>query len=200
MAFVRKRETPAGNLSTTLVEPYRDARGKPRQRVLANLFGCETPLDALAKLAGQRHRLRQEREQITAMLKEASEWAAAAVNIAADPAKARQLDLSAQEHRELWKLLNDRKKANARLKRIDSLLEQVKKHGSAIRKHVTASEQEIQQAIKAYQAELDLAEKKVAGATFMAWNAKREAAQLNLPGEAPKSADLPFFRDLMKGV
>ena len=130
------------------------------------------------------------------MLKDTSEWAVAAINIAADPAKARQLDLSPQESRELRKILSDRKKARTRLKRIDNLLEQVKKHGGVIRKHVTASEQEIQQAIKDYRAKLDRAEKAATGATFMAWNAKQEAAKLNLPGEAPKSADLPFFRAL----
>ena len=76
MAFIRKRRTSSGNLSTALVEPYRDNAGRPRQRVLANLYGCETTLEALAKLSAQRHRLRQERKEIETMLATTNEWAA----------------------------------------------------------------------------------------------------------------------------
>lgn len=48
-------------MSTALVESYRDADGRPRQRILANLYGTEAPLEALAKLAAQRERLRKEK-------------------------------------------------------------------------------------------------------------------------------------------
>src|SRR5262249_10915318 len=47
MAFVRKRITKAGSVSTTLVEAYRDDQGRPRQRVLANLHGESDTLCAL---------------------------------------------------------------------------------------------------------------------------------------------------------
>ena len=50
MAYVRTRTTKAGTLSTALVEAYRDAQGRPRQRLIANLHGEPTPLRALAKL------------------------------------------------------------------------------------------------------------------------------------------------------
>ena len=48
MAYVRKRTTKAGSVSTTLVESYRDETGRPRQRVLANLHGEPDTLRALA--------------------------------------------------------------------------------------------------------------------------------------------------------
>ena len=50
MAFVRKRVTKTGTVSSALVEAYRD-EGRPRQRVLVNLHGAETTLEAMAKLA-----------------------------------------------------------------------------------------------------------------------------------------------------
>ena len=51
MAYIRKRTTKAGSVSTTLVESYRDETGRPRQRILANLHGEPDTLRALAKLA-----------------------------------------------------------------------------------------------------------------------------------------------------
>ena len=165
MAFIRKRRTSSGNLSAALVEPYRDSAGKPRQRVLANLYGCETTLEALAKLSAQRQRLRQEREQIHAMLASTSEWATVAINVGADPARAKQLGVSAKEYRELSRLMKDRKKAKARLARIEALLKRVQTDGASIRKHVDATKQEIQQAIKDYQERLDNAEKMIQGMT-----------------------------------
>jgi hypothetical protein len=57
MAFVRRRTTRAGSLSTTLVEAYRDADGRPRQRIIANLHGAPDTLNALVRLAYQRESL-----------------------------------------------------------------------------------------------------------------------------------------------
>lgn len=50
MAFVRRRTTPGGTLVTTLMESFRDAEGRPRQRTLANLHGAEGADQALARL------------------------------------------------------------------------------------------------------------------------------------------------------
>ena len=50
MAFVRRRTTSGGTLVTTLMESYRDAQGRPRQRTLANLHGAESADQALARL------------------------------------------------------------------------------------------------------------------------------------------------------
>ena len=63
MAYVRKRTTKAGSLSTTLVEAYRDKSGRPRQRVLANLHGEPDTLRALAKLAVNHDLLLKQREE-----------------------------------------------------------------------------------------------------------------------------------------
>jgi hypothetical protein len=49
MAYIRRRETSAGSLSTALVEAYRDDQGRPRQRLLANLHGEPDVLRALVK-------------------------------------------------------------------------------------------------------------------------------------------------------
>src|SRR6478672_2127234 len=62
MAYVKRRTTKTGAISTTLVESYRDERGRPRQRILANLHGAEDTLHALARLAVHRDRLRKERK------------------------------------------------------------------------------------------------------------------------------------------
>jgi hypothetical protein len=42
--------TKAGSVSTSLVESYRDDKGRPRQRLLANLHGEPDTVSALAKL------------------------------------------------------------------------------------------------------------------------------------------------------
>lgn len=57
MAFVRRRTTANGTLVTTLMESYRDAEGRPRQRTLANLHGAESADQALARLGAVRARL-----------------------------------------------------------------------------------------------------------------------------------------------
>src|SRR5580765_7842947 len=63
MAYIRTRTTKAGSISTTLVESYRDATGRPRQRVLANLHGEPDILRALAKLAVLHDLLSKQREE-----------------------------------------------------------------------------------------------------------------------------------------
>ncbi len=197
MAFIRKRRTSSGNLSTALVEPYRDSAGRPRQRVLANLYGCETTLEALAKLSAQRRRLRQEREEIESMLAKTAEWAAVAVRLATDPAEMKRIEMTTEDYRDLNRVMTARKKAKARLDRIDALLGRIQKDGAVIRKHVDASEQEIQQAIREYQERLDKAEKMIMGVDFSVSMAKREFARLSLPGETHKKFDKDFIRSMV---
>ena len=57
MAFVRRRTTPGGTLVTTLMESFRDAEGRPRQRTLANLHGADSADQALARLKAVGSRL-----------------------------------------------------------------------------------------------------------------------------------------------
>lgn len=62
MAYVKTRTVGSRATSTALVESCRDAEGRPRQRVLANLRGEPNVLSALAKLAARRDALRKEQE------------------------------------------------------------------------------------------------------------------------------------------
>ena len=197
MAFIRKRRTSSGNLSATLVEPYRDNAGRPRQRVLANLYGCETMLEALAKLSAQRLRLRQERKEIESMLAKTAEWAAVAVRFATDPAEFKRAGITAQEYQELSQLMKGRKKAKARLDRIDALLGRIQKDGAVIRKHVDGTEQDVQKAIKDYQKKLGGAEMAASVAAVMADQAQQKAARLGLPGVAPKKIEKDFIRSMV---
>jgi len=64
MAFVRRRVTKTGEISTALMESYRDTDGKSRHRVLANLHGAETLATALGRLAAKRDQLREERAKL----------------------------------------------------------------------------------------------------------------------------------------
>ena len=193
MAFVRKRRSAAGHLSTALVEAYRDEEGRPRQRVLVNLHGCETPLEALAKLAVQRKRLRVERQEIDAFLTETADAPALSVEVALNPEK---FNLSATGYAELNGFLRKRKKAAARLDRITALQGVIQRDGVVIHQHVDASKKKVQRAIKAYQEQLTAAENMVAGSDFSITmakirhtEAKRKFARLSLPGEAPEPYD-----------
>ncbi|MDJ0942164.1 MAG: hypothetical protein QNJ30_01775 [Kiloniellales bacterium] len=59
MAFVRRRTTAGGTLVTTLMESFRDDRGRPRQRTLANLHGAESADQALARVVAVTARLEE---------------------------------------------------------------------------------------------------------------------------------------------
>jgi hypothetical protein len=66
VAYIRRKASKNGSVSTTLVETYRDDQGRPRERALANLHGESTSLDALAKLTVQIEELRTHRDELTA--------------------------------------------------------------------------------------------------------------------------------------
>lgn len=66
MAYIRRRASKNGSVSTILVESYRDDQGRPRERALANLHGESTCLDALAKLTVQIEELRTHRDELIA--------------------------------------------------------------------------------------------------------------------------------------
>jgi hypothetical protein len=63
MAYVRTRTTKTGQVSTTLVESYRDESGRPRQRILTNLHGEPDLLRALAKLTAMHDTLLEELQE-----------------------------------------------------------------------------------------------------------------------------------------
>jgi hypothetical protein len=60
MTYIRRRTTKAGSASTALVESYRDDKGRPCQRLLANLHGEPDMVSALAKLELRRGSLLDE--------------------------------------------------------------------------------------------------------------------------------------------
>ncbi|HEY7301261.1 MAG TPA: hypothetical protein VH684_25505 [Xanthobacteraceae bacterium] len=126
MAYVRTRTTKAGNVSTTLVEAYRDDKGQPRQRVLANLHGEPDLLAALAKLAVRRDDLRKEKDKLGA-----TEFPIKDGEII--PAARRAFD-----------------KLVRRIDQIEADLAVIQKDGIAIKRHCSATPEEVQAAIQAY--------------------------------------------------
>src|SRR5258705_3756966 len=66
MTYIRRRNSKAGSLSTALVESYRDEKGRPRQRLLANLYGEPDTVSALAKLEFRLDAMRKNRDELRA--------------------------------------------------------------------------------------------------------------------------------------
>ena len=174
MSFVRKRETKAGAISTALVEAYRDKQGRPRQRVLANLHGAETALDALARLVAQRQELRKERAELAPEVKSAEEVYKIVMTSTVAGHK-----YSKDERKDIDHLLRARKKLLKRSDRVEALLVQIEREGAIIKKHCDASPGEIQAAIKAFQKQLAEAEMLMLGAEFGLLRAKSRLRQLS---------------------
>ena len=175
MAFVRRRTTKAGGVSTTLLEAYRDQTGKPRQRVLANLHAAETLLEALAKLAAQRERLRKEKAELAPELEGAARFYETFTTAVLNRRK-----YSAAERKEIDRLMRARNRLLKRAKKVDADLARIQKDGAVIRKHCDASPDEVQAAIRKYKKELANAEALVLGTEFYADHGKREFRRLSL--------------------
>ncbi len=151
MAFVRRRTTTSGDIfttpgvCTTLIESYRDTSGRPRQRILANLYGEATPLEALAKLAAHREQLREEKAGLDQDLKGADNFYRWFTTASLDGQK-----FSADEKKEIDRLLPERERLIGRAKKVDVTLARIAKDGAAIKKHCNSSSAEIQAAIRKY--------------------------------------------------
>lgn len=128
MAYVRKRTTKTGRISTTLIEAYRDEHGRPRQRVLANLYGEPDTLRALAKLVLKRDVLLEQREEEHA---EPSKSGAGFVLIT---------ERALTQH-------------NRHIAQIDRQLATMERDMAAISTHCTASDDEFQDAMQRYKEE-----------------------------------------------
>jgi hypothetical protein len=141
MAYVRKRTTKSGSVSTALIEAYRDESGRPRQRVLANLHGEPDTLRALAKLMLKRDALLAERE---AACPEPSNEGAGFV------------------------LVTERAitKYNRRLAQIDRELAIIEREGAVIMEHCTASDDRFQEAMQHYREEYCALFERAVGATL----------------------------------
>jgi hypothetical protein len=73
MAFIGKRTTRRGVVSTALVEScWQD--GKLRHRLIANLHGAENLVAALGRLAAEREAVRKERAELELSIPHAEEF------------------------------------------------------------------------------------------------------------------------------
>jgi hypothetical protein len=158
MAYVRQRTTKAGAVSTTLVEAYRDENGRPRQRVLANLYGEPDILRALAKLAAQREALRKECDVLAADEVHANQFYEI---VTTKTLQGHQY--SAVERKEIDRLMRQRDHLLKRFVKIESTLASIEREGAVIKKHCTATPDEIQAAIATYKKALHDAECLVLG-------------------------------------
>ncbi len=175
MAFVRKRTTKAGSVSTALVEAYRDDAGRPRQWVLANLHGADTTLEALARLAAQRQELRKEKAELDPEVKAAEQFYEQIMSSTVLGHK-----YSAAERKDIDRLLRARKKLLKRSEKVDALLAQIQREGAIIKKHCDASLAQVQAAIKAFQKKLERAQAGVAAYEFHLYIAKQDLRRLSL--------------------
>jgi hypothetical protein len=145
MAFVRTRRSKAGAISTVLLEAYRDDQGRPRHRVLANLHGEPDLLNALAKLAARREALRKEQKTLDAEAVDANKF----YEIVTQKTLAGHQH-SETERKEIDGLMRLREHLLRRLEKIEADLAVIQKDGAVIRKHCTATADEVQAAIHAY--------------------------------------------------
>jgi hypothetical protein len=160
MAFVRTR-TKGGSASTALVEAYRDEKGRPRQRLLANLHGEPDLLSALAKLAARRDDLQKEREELAADAVQANTFYEA---ITLNVLQGRQYNTD--ERKDIDALMKQRDQLSARIAKVEIDLATIQKDGLVIKKHCSATPEQIQDAIKAYRSKRDDAEALVLGMEY----------------------------------
>jgi hypothetical protein len=138
MAFIRKRTTKTGALSTALVESYRDEFGRPRLRLLANLHGAETLEVALGRLAAERDRLRKQRGELEPYLPYAAKFYEVVTFNTLHGHR-----YSTEERQEIDKLMRQRKRQLKRVAEIDSRLARIQREGVAIKKHCSATAEAI---------------------------------------------------------
>ncbi len=180
MAFVRKRKAGDGlmglgeaTLSTTLVESYREAEGRPRQRVLASMHGEKTTLSALAKVAAIRANLREEKadlDKAQAQLAPIYEDWMQAIGTGHR--------LTKNDRRKCDKVVKMRETMQKRSSEIETRLAKLSREGAAIKKHCTASADEIQAAIRAYKAKVKEAKTFIVGVEFHLSEGKRQLRRL----------------------
>ncbi len=137
MAFIRKRKTRTGVVSTALIESYRGENG-PRHRVLANLHGTHTLIAALGRLAALRSRLRNERARLEPDIGPAEKF----YQVMTSATLAKKVWTS-EQRKEIDQLLRARKRLLRRVAKIDSQLDKIQREGVAIKKHCTTTDTEI---------------------------------------------------------
>jgi hypothetical protein len=180
MAYVKSRSN-AGSISTALVEAYRDEKGRPRQRVLANLHGEPDTLSALAKLAARRDDLRKEQDTLAADKEHAEKFYEV---ITFNTLQGGQH--TAEDRKKIELGLRQRKRLLARMAKIETDLATIQKDGVAIKKHCSATPEQIQEAIKAFKQKQHDAECLVLGMDF--------ALQMRLKEAKARLRRLQFIR------
>jgi hypothetical protein len=165
MAFVRKRTA-----STTLVESYRDDRGRPRQRILANLHGEPDTLAALAKLAALRASLREELEPLVKERVEANQFYEIVTTNTLQGHR-----YSADERKEIDGLMRQRKRLLERIAKTERDLDIIQRDGAVIKKYCSATPDEIQAAIQAFKQKHQEAEYLILGMEFALKQQVKEA-------------------------
>ncbi len=161
MAYVKTRTTRSGAISTALVEAYRDEKGRPRQRVLANLHGEPDVLSALAKLAARRDALRKEKEELAAEAVDANKFYEVVTLKTLHGHR-----YNATERKEVDGLLKARERLLKRTATVEADLAAIQKDGVVIKRRCSATPDEIQAAIRAYKQKLDDAEALAAGMEY----------------------------------
>ena len=175
MAYTRRRTTKAGAVSTALIKSYRDEKGRPHQRLLANLHGEPDTLRALAKLAAQRETLRKEREALATDKMAADEFYEI---VTQQTLHGHQY--SDSERKEIDGLMKKREHLLRRLAKVEGDLATIQKDGAVIKKHCSATPDEIQAAVKAYKLELSDAEAQMLGLEFVYKEAKAAFRRMSI--------------------
>jgi hypothetical protein len=173
MAYVRTRTIKAGTVSTALVEAYRDEQGRPRQRLLANLHGEPDVLTALAKLAARREALRKEKQTLAAEAVDANKFYEVVTQKTLDG-----YQWADAERTEINHLMAQRNRLLRRMAKIEADLATIQKDGAAIKKHCTATANDLQAAIRAFKQRYRDAEALVLGTEFSQRNAKAKFRRL----------------------
>jgi hypothetical protein len=161
MAYIRRRTTKAGSISTALVASYRDKQGRPRQRLLANLHGEPDVLKALAKLASLRDALRKKKEALAAEAIEADKFYEIVTQNTLHGHR-----YSTSERKEIDRLMRQRELLLKRLRKIERDLVVIQRDGAVIKRDCTASPAEIQAAIRVHKQERHDAEALALGLQF----------------------------------
>ena len=133
-----------------------------------------TPLEALAKLAALRERLRKEKGALESEITGSADYYKAITGLGLQGYR-----FSPADRKEIDRFLSARNRVIKRLKIIDAALARIQKDGAAIKKHCSASPAETQAAIRRYKKQLDAAETLALGVAFGVHQAKQELRRLS---------------------
>jgi hypothetical protein len=127
----------------------------------------------LAKLAARRDALRKEKDELTMDLSSANQFYEI---VTANALQGKQY--SPSERKEIDALMRQRVRLLARLAKIEIDLAAIQRDGVVIKKHCSATPNQIQAAIKAYKQKQDDAEASVLGMEFALHEAKATLRRL----------------------